>query len=185
MPLISSIFFMCLPDKVLVYGDCAVNVDPTPEQLALIAIASADTAKAFGIEPRVAMLSYSTLGSGSGPQVEKVTEAVKLAREKRPDLKLTGPIQYDAATSPRVAKVKIQGDESGVPGQATVLIFPDLNTGNNTYKAVQQATGALALGPLMQGLARAVNDLSRGCTTQDAVDTICATCIQAQFKRGV
>jgi phosphate acetyltransferase len=185
MPLVSSVFFMCLPDKVLVYGDCAINVDPTPQQLAYIAIASADTAAAFGMEPRVAMLSYSTLGSGSGAQVEKVTEAVKIAQEMRPELPLTGPIQYDAATNERVAAVKVKGPSNGVAGKANVLIFPDLNTGNNTYKAVQQATGALALGPLLQGLDGAVNDLSRGCTVGDVVDTICATCLQAQFKKAL
>lgn len=184
MPLISSVFFMCLPDKVLVYGDCAVNVDPSSEQLAYIAVASAETAAAFGIEPRIAMLSYSTLGSGSGPQVEKVTEAVRLAKEMRPDLKLTGPIQYDAATNERIAAVKVKAG-SDVAGKATVLVFPDLNTGNNTYKAVQQASGAVAMGPLMQGLARPVNDLSRGCTVADILDTICATSLQAQFKKAV
>jgi phosphate acetyltransferase len=183
MPLISSVFFMCLPDKVLVYGDCAVNVDPDPEQLALIAIASAETAAAFGIEPRVAMLSYSTLGSGSGPQVEKVMRAVSIARELRPDIKLTGPIQYDAATNERIAAVKVKDDHDGVAGKATVLIFPDLNTGNNTYKAVQQSTGALAMGPIMQGLNGAVNDLSRGCTIADIVDTICVTSLQAIFLK--
>lgn len=183
MPLVSSVFFMCLPDKVLIYGDCAINVDPDSEQLANIAIASADTATAFGIEPRVAMLSYSTLGSGSGPQVEEVTKAVAMVRKWRPDLKLTGPIQYDAATNERVAAVKVKDDKDGVAGRANVLIFPDLNTGNNTYKAVQQSTGALAMGPLLQGLAGAVNDLSRGCTVADIVDTICATSLQAQFAQ--
>lgn len=182
MPLVSSIFFMCLPDKVLVYGDCAINVDPDPEQLAYIAIASADTAAAFGMEPRVAMLSYSTLGSGSGPQVEKVTAAVERARSLRPGILLSGPMQYDAATNERVAAVKVKGDDNCVAGKANVLIFPDLNTGNNTYKAVQQASGALAMGPLLQGLGGAVNDLSRGCTVADVLDTICATSLQAQFK---
>ena len=184
MPLVSSVFFMCLPDRVLVYGDCAVNVDPDPQQLAYIAIASADTAAAFGVEPRVAMLSYSTLGSGSGPQVEKVEQAVKIAQELRPDLKLTGPIQYDAATNERIARVKVKDDENGVAGKATVLIFPSLDTGNNTYKAVQQSTGALAMGPIMQGLSGAVNDLSRGCTIADILDTICCTSLQAMFKKG-
>lgn len=185
MPLVSSVFFMCLPEgRVLVYGDCAINVDPTPQQLAYIALASADTAAAFGLEPRVAMLSYSTLGSGSGPGVEKVTEAARIAREMRPDLPLTGPIQYDAATSPRVAAVKVKDPADTVAGRANVLIFPDLNTGNNTYKAVQQSTGALAMGPLLQGLAGAVNDLSRGCTEEDILDTICATALQAQFKKA-
>lgn len=184
MPLVSSVFFMCLPDRVLVYGDCAVNVDPDPQQLAYIAIASADTAAAFGVEPRVAMLSYSTLGSGSGPQVEKVEQAVKIAQELRPDLKLTGPIQYDAATNERIARVKVKDDEHGVAGKATVLIFPSLDTGNNTYKAVQQSTGALAMGPIMQGLSGAVNDLSRGCTIADILDTICCTSLQAMFKKA-
>lgn len=184
MPLISSVFFMCLPDKVLVYGDCAVNVDPDPNQLALIAIASAETAAAFGIEPRVAMLSYSTLGSGSGPQVDKVAQAVKIAQELRPDIHLTGPIQYDAATNERIAAVKVKDDHHGVAGKATVLIFPDLNTGNNTYKAVQQSTGALAMGPIMQGLNGAVNDLSRGCTIADVIDTICVTSLQAMFLKN-
>jgi phosphate acetyltransferase len=185
MPLVSSVFFMCLPDKVLVYGDCAINVDPSPQQLAYIAIASADTAAAFGMEPRVAMLSYSTMGSGSGPQVEKVTEAVQIAQKLRPDIPLTGPIQYDAATNERVAAVKLKSAENHVAGKANVLIFPDLNTGNNTYKAVQQATGALAVGPLLQGLDGAVNDLSRGCSVADVVDTICATSLQAQFKKAM
>ena len=168
---------------MLIYGDCAINVDPSAEQLALIAIASADTAKAFGIEPRVALLSYSTLGSGSGPQVEKIIEAAKIARKLRSDIALTGPIQYDAATNPEIAAVKVKGGDDPVAGRANVLIFPDLNTGNNTYKAVQQASGGLAVGPLLQGLAGAVNDLSRGCTIADVVDTICATSLQAQFAR--
>lgn len=176
--LVSSIFFMCLPDRVLVYGDCAVNVEPSAPELAEIAIVSADTAAAFGIQPRVAMLSYSTLGSGSGPQVDKVIEATKLAKERRPDLMIEGPIQYDAAVDPAIAAQKIKG-ENPVAGHATVCIFPDLNTGNNTYKAVQQSTGAVAVGPLMQGLAKPVNDLSRGCTVVDIVNTIACTAVQA------
>ncbi|GLC50353.1 hypothetical protein PLESTB_000369800 [Pleodorina starrii] len=181
--LVSSVFFMCLPDRVLVYGDCAVNVNPTAAELATIAITSADTAAAFGIEPRVAMLSYSTLGSGAGPDVEVVTEAVSLVKARRPDIKVEGPIQYDAAIDPAVAAVKIKGG-SEVAGKATVFIFPDLNTGNNTYKAVQQSTGAIAMGPVMQGLLKPVNDLSRGCTVPDILNTICVTSIQAmQFKR--
>ncbi|KAK2078569.1 hypothetical protein QBZ16_003409 [Prototheca wickerhamii] len=176
--LVSSIFFMCLPDKVLVYGDCAVNVTPSPGELAQIATVSADTAAAFGIDARVAMLSYSTLGSGSGPQVDMVTEATRLAREARPDLNIEGPIQYDAAVDPAVAATKIKS-HSEVAGRASVCIFPDLNTGNNTYKAVQQSTGAIAIGPLMQGLARPVNDLSRGCTVADIVNTVACTAVQA------
>ncbi|KAG2494209.1 hypothetical protein HYH03_007567 [Edaphochlamys debaryana] len=179
---VSSVFFMCLPDRVLVYGDCAVNVNPSAAELAQIAITSADTAKAFGIDPRVAMLSYSTLGSGAGPDVQKVTEAVKIVKERRPDIMVEGPIQYDAAIDPEVAAVKIKG-ENKVAGKATVFVFPDLNTGNNTYKAVQQSTGAVAMGPVMQGLLKPVNDLSRGCTVPDIVNTICVTSIQAmQFK---
>jgi phosphate acetyltransferase len=176
--LVSSVFFMCLPDKVLVYGDCAVNVTPSSTDLASIAACSADTAAAFGIEPRVAMLSYSTLGSGAGPDVQKVTDAVQLIKEARPDLMVEGPLQYDAAIDPAVASVKIK-TASQVAGRATVFVFPDLNTGNNTYKAVQQATGAIAMGPVMQGLRKPVNDLSRGCTVQDIVNTICVTCVQA------
>jgi phosphate acetyltransferase len=178
--LISSIFFMCLPDRVLVYGDCAVNVDPSAEELADIAITSAGTAAAFGIEPRVAMLSYSTLGSGTGPAVEKVEHATAIVKERRPDLLVDGPIQYDAAVDPVIAaqKVKREGG-SPVAGRATVCIFPDLNTGNNTYKAVQQSTGAVAIGPLMQGLAKPVNDLSRGCTVADIVNTVACTAVQA------
>lgn len=176
--LVSSVFFMCLPDKILVYGDCAVNVSPTSEQLATIAITSADTAQAFGVDSRVALLSYSTLGSGSGPEVEKVTEAARLANEWRPDLKIEGPIQYDAAVDAEVAAVKIN-TPSQVAGRATVCVFPDLNTGNNTYKAVQQSTGAVAIGPILQGLDKPVNDLSRGCTVADIINTVECTCIQA------
>ncbi|GIL65714.1 hypothetical protein Vafri_19393 [Volvox africanus] len=183
-PLVSSVFIMCLPDKVVVYGDCAVNVNPTAAELASIAITSAETAAAFGIEPKVAMLSYSTLGSGSGPDVQKVEEAVALAKARRPDLKIEGPIQYDAAIDPKVAAVKVHGG-SEVAGQATVFVFPDLNTGNNTYKAVQQSSGAIAMGPIMQGLLKPVNDLSRGCTVPDIINTICVTSIQAsRLRRG-
>ncbi|KAL4444345.1 hypothetical protein ABPG75_012082 [Micractinium tetrahymenae] len=176
--LVSSIFFMCLPDKVLVYGDCAVNVEPKPEELAQIATVSSDTAASFGITPRVAMLSYSTGTSGFGPQVDKVKEATRIVKEQRPDLFVEGPIQYDAAVDPAIAAQKIKGG-SEVAGKANVCIFPDLNTGNNTYKAVQQSTGAIAIGPLMQGLAKPVNDLSRGCTVADIVNTVACTAVQA------
>ncbi|MDR1614004.1 MAG: phosphate acetyltransferase [Campylobacteraceae bacterium] len=175
--IISSIFFMCLDTKVLVYGDCAVNKDPSAEELAQIAISSADTAKSFGIAPKVAMLSYSTGNSGSGEEVEKVRLATKLAKEIRPDLLVEGPIQYDAAIDPTVAKTKLP--DSKVAGQATVFIFPDLNTGNNTYKAVQRSSNALAIGPVLQGLKKPVNDLSRGCLVADIVNTIVITAIQA------
>lgn len=176
--LVSSIFFMCLPDKVLTYGDCAVVVDPNAEELAQVARCSADTATAFGLEARVAMLSYSTLGSGAGPQVEKVTKATEIVKKLRPDLKIEGPLQYDASVDPTVAAQKIKAG-SEVAGKATVCVFPDLNTGNNTYKAVQQSTGAIAIGPLMQGLSRPVNDLSRGCTVADIVNTVACTAVQA------
>ncbi|MFI6015035.1 phosphate acetyltransferase [Streptomyces sp. NPDC051243] len=176
--IVSSVFFMCLADKVLVYGDCAVNPDPNAEQLADIAIQSAATAERFGVEPRIAMLSYSTGTSGSGADVDKVREATELVRERRPDLKIEGPIQYDAAVEPSVAETKLPGSE--VAGQATVLIFPDLNTGNNTYKAVQRSAGAIAVGPVLQGLRKPVNDLSRGALVQDIVNTVAITAIQAQ-----
>ena len=176
---VSSVFFMALPDRVLVYGDCAVNPNPTAEQLAEIAIASSDTAKAFGIkQPRIAMLSYSSGESGEGEDVVRVREATKLAKERRPDLILEGPMQYDAAVSADVAAAKMPG--SKVAGQATVFIFPDLNTGNNTYKAVQRETGAIAIGPVLQGLNKPVNDLSRGCTVEDVINTVAITAIQAQ-----
>ncbi|MEL4503332.1 phosphate acetyltransferase [Luteococcus sp. H138] len=177
---VSSSFLMCMPDKVMVYGDCAVNPNPNAEQLADIAISSADTAKAFGIEPKVAMLSYSTGESGSGPDVDKVREATALAKAARPDLLIEGPIQFDAAVDPGVGKKKMPGSE--VAGQATVLIFPDLNTGNNTYKAVQRTSGAIAVGPALQGLNCAVNDLSRGATVDDIVSTVAITAIQAQER---
>ncbi|MEY6431660.1 phosphate acetyltransferase [Thioalkalicoccus limnaeus] len=175
--LVSSVFFMCLADRVLVYGDCAVNPNPNAEQLADIAITSAATAADFGIAPRVAMLSYSTGASGKGADVERVRDAVRIARERRPDLKIEGPIQYDAAVDADVARTKMPDSE--VAGQATVLIFPDLNTGNNTYKAVQRSAGAVAIGPVLQGLNKPVNDLSRGCTVTDIVNTVAITAIQA------
>lgn len=173
----SSVFFMLLADRVLVYGDCAVNPDPDAAQLADIAISSADTAARFGIEPRVAMLSYSTGSSGAGADVEKVAAATKLVRERRPELLVDGPVQYDAAIDPQVAATKLP--DSPVAGRATVFIFPDLNTGNNTYKAVQRSAGAVAVGPVMQGLRRPVNDLSRGATVSDIVNTVAITAIQA------
>ncbi|XP_024368440.1 uncharacterized protein [Physcomitrium patens] len=179
IPVVSSVFFMCLPGKVLVYGDCAINSDPTSEELAAIAIASADTAAAFGIKPRVAMLSYATGDSNKGPLIQKVIDATAIARKLRPDLLIEGPLQYDAAVDPVIAKTKMKGAESEVAGKASVLIFPDLNTGNNTYKAVQQTTGAVAMGPLLQGLRKPVNDLSRGCTVPDIVTTIALTAVQA------
>ncbi|MEX1322970.1 MAG: phosphate acetyltransferase, partial [Synechococcaceae cyanobacterium] len=178
MSLISSVFLMLLEDRVVIYGDCAVNPRPDAGQLAQIAISSAETAQALGLEPRVAMLSYSSGDSGKGEEVEKVREATALTRERRPDLPIEGPIQYDAAVSPEVALQKLPG--SAVGGRATVLVFPDLNTGNNTYKAVQRETGAIAIGPILQGLNRPVNDLSRGCSVEDIVSTIVITAIQAQ-----
>ena len=165
--IISSIFFMLLPDQVLVYGDCAVNPDPTAEQLAEIAIQSAESAKSFGIDPKVAMISYSTGTSGSGADVEKVKEATRIAKDKRPDLLIDGPLQYDAAVMEDVA------------GQATVFIFPDLNTGNTTYKAVQRSADLVSIGPMLQGMRKPVNDLSRGALVDDIVYTIALTAIQA------
>jgi phosphate acetyltransferase len=179
--IVSSVFLMCLPDRVLVYGDCAVNPDPNPQQLADIAISAAMTSEMFGIEPRIAMLSYSTGESGKGADVEKVREATQIARNLRPDLKLEGPIQYDAAFDPEVAKVKMP--QSEVAGRATVFIFPDLNTGNISYKAVQRSANAVAIGPVLQGLNKPVNDLSRGCTVTDIVNTVAITAIQAQTKK--
>jgi phosphate acetyltransferase len=176
--LVSSVFLMCLEDRVLIYGDCAVNPDPDAEQLAEIAISSADTARVFGIEPRVAMLSYSTGESGKGEAVEKVREATRIAGQRRPDLVVEGPIQYDAAVDAGVAKTKLP--DSDVAGNATVFIFPDLNTGNSTYKAVQRSAGAVAIGPVLQGLNKPVNDLSRGCTVTDIVNTVAITAVQAQ-----
>jgi phosphate acetyltransferase len=176
--IVSSSFLMCFDDRVLVYGDCAVNPNPNAEELADIAISSAETAINFGIEPRIAMLSYSTGESGKGADVEKVRKATQIARERRPELKIEGPIQYDAAIEPSVAKQKMPG--SDVAGKATVFIFPDLNTGNNTYKAVQRAANAIAIGPILQGLNKPVNDLSRGCLVKDIVNTVVITAIQAQ-----
>jgi phosphate acetyltransferase len=171
---------MCLPEQVLVFGDCAVNPNPTAEQLADIAIQSADSARAFGIEPRVAMLSYSTGTSGGGEDVAKVKLATELAQKARPDLAIDGPLQYDAAIVPEVGKSK--APKSPVAGQATVFVFPDLNTGNVTYKAVQRSANAVAIGPMLQGLAKPVNDLSRGCLVEDIVFTIALTAIQAQQR---
>lgn len=175
--LVSSVFFMCLPDRVVVYGDCAINPDPSAEELAQIAATSADTSAAFGIEARVAMLSYSSGASGKGSDVEKVREATALAQQLRPGVPIDGPIQYDAAVDAGVGAKKLPG--SPVAGQASVLIFPDLNTGNNTYKAVQRETGAIAVGPVLQGLNKPVNDLSRGCTVEDVINTVLITAIQA------
>ena len=175
---VSSIFLMCLSDRVLAYGDCAIVPDPTAEQLADIAISSAATSAQFGIEPRVAMLSYSTGDSGSGVDVDKVREATRLVRERSPELLVDGPIQYDAAIEPSVARSKLP--DSVVAGRATVFIFPDLNTGNNTYKAVQRSAGAVAVGPVLQGLRKPVNDLSRGALVEDIVNTVAITAIQAQ-----
>ncbi|MDL2266691.1 phosphate acetyltransferase [Desulfovibrio sp. OttesenSCG-928-G15] len=180
--IVSSIFLMCLKDRVLAFGDCAVNPNPTAEQLADIAISSAHTASIFGIEPKVAMLSYSTGSSGKGADVDKVVEAVRIAKEKAPELLLEGPIQYDAAIDPDVARTKLP--ESKVAGQATVFIFPDLNTGNNTYKAVQRAADAVAIGPVLQGLNKPVNDLSRGCTVADIINTVAITAVQAQAEKN-
>ncbi|GAA1633523.1 phosphate acetyltransferase [Georgenia ruanii] len=176
--IVSSVFLMCLADRVLVYGDCAVNPDPSAEQLADIAIESAATAAQFDVEPRVAMLSYSTGESGAGADVEKVRTATQLVRERRPDLFVEGPIQYDAAVDASVAKTKLP--DSDVAGRATVFVFPDLNTGNNTYKAVQRSAGAVAIGPVLQGLNKPVNDLSRGALVQDIVNTVAITAVQAQ-----
>lgn len=175
--IVSSVFFMCLADQVLVYGDCAVNPNPTAEQLADIAISSAATAAQFGIEPRVAMLSYSTGKSGSGAEVDRVRAATELVKERAPELSVEGPIQYDAAVDAGVARTKLPGSE--VAGRATVFIFPDLNTGNNTYKAVQRSANAVAVGPVLQGLNKPVNDLSRGATVHDIVNTVAITAIQA------
>ncbi len=176
--LVSSVFFMLLEDRVSVYGDCAINPNPTAEELAEIAMSSATTAKAFDIEPKVAMLSYSSGASGVGEDVERVRQATAIVKQQRPDLKVMGPIQYDAAVDIKVGKLKMP--ESEIAGQANVFIFPDLNTGNNTYKAVQRETKALAIGPILQGLKKPVNDLSRGCTVDDVFNTVVVTAIQAQ-----
>lgn len=176
--IVSSIFFMCLEDRISVFGDCAINPNPNAQELAEIAISSAQTAKDFGIEPKVAMLSYSSGASGKGVDVEKVREATEIVKLEAPTLKIEGPIQYDAAVDMRIGKSKLPDSE--VAGSASVLIFPDLNTGNNTYKAVQRETGALAIGPVLQGLNKPVNDLSRGCTVDDIYSTVIITAIQAQ-----
>ncbi|WP_168403942.1 phosphate acetyltransferase [Erwinia amylovora] len=180
--LVSSVFFMLLPEQVLVYGDCAINPDPNPEQLAEIAIQSADSALAFGIEPRVAMISYSTGNSGAGSDVEKVREATRIAQEKRPDLVIDGPLQYDAAIMADVAQSK--APDSPVAGRATVFIFPDLNTGNTTYKAVQRSADLISIGPMLQGMRKPVNDLSRGALVDDIVYTIALTAIQSKQAEG-
>ncbi|ATZ12089.1 phosphate acetyltransferase [Erwinia amylovora] len=180
--LVSSVFFMLLPEQVLVYGDCAINPDPNPEQLAEIAIQSADSALAFGIEPRVAMISYSTGNSGAGSDVEKVREATRIAQEKRPDLVIDGPLQYDAAIMADVAQSK--APNSPVAGRATVFIFPDLNTGNTTYKAVQRSADLISIGPMLQGMRKPVNDLSRGALVDDIVYTIALTAIQSKQAEG-
>ena len=181
--IVSSIFFMCLKDRVLAYGDCAVNPNPVAHELAEIAISAAETAKIFGVEPRVALLSYSTGESGKGADVDKVREAVRIAHERAPELLLEGPIQYDAAVDPVVARKKMP--DSKVAGKATVFIFPDLNTGNNTYKAVQRSAKAVAIGPIMQGMNKPVNDLSRGCLVPDIINTVAITAIQAQAEKGL
>lgn len=175
---VSSVFFMCLEDRVSVFGDCAINPNPTATELAEIAISSAESSKNFGIEPKIAMLSYSSGSSGKGADVDRVREATEIVKRERPDLKIEGPIQYDAAVDRRVGRSKMPGSQ--VAGQASVLIFPDLNTGNNTYKAVQRETGAIAIGPMLQGLNKPVNDLSRGCTVEDIFNTVIITAIQAQ-----
>jgi phosphate acetyltransferase len=174
---VSSVFFMLLPEQVLVYGDCAINPDPNAEELADIAIQSADSAQAFGVNPVVAMISYSTGSSGSGADVEKVREATRIARELRPDLVIDGPLQYDAAAIADVGKSK--APDSPVAGKATVFIFPDLNTGNTTYKAVQRSANVVSIGPMLQGLRKPVNDLSRGALVDDIVFTIALTAVQA------
>lgn len=178
--LVSSVFFMCLPEEVVVYGDCAINPDPSAADLADIALQSADSAAALGIEPRVAMISFSTGSSGSGTDVDKVAAATALAREQRPGLVIDGPLQYDAAAVASVASTKRPG--SAVAGRATVFVFPDLNTGNTTYKAVQRSADVLSIGPMLQGLARPVNDLSRGASVEDIVYTIALTAIQAGLR---
>ena len=179
--IVSSVFLMCLKDRILVFGDCAINPNPDAQQLAEIALSSAETARVFGITPRVAMLSYSTGDSGKGEDVDKVIEATRIAKERAPDLPLEGPLQYDAAIDPEVAMTKMP--HSKVAGKATVFIFPDLNAGNNTYKAVQRAASAVAIGPVLQGLRKPVNDLSRGCTVADIVNTVAITAIQAQAEK--
>jgi phosphate acetyltransferase len=179
---VSSVFFMALADRVLVYGDCAIIPEPTVDQLADIAVSSAATAAQFGVEPRIAMLSYSTGASGAGVEVDRVRAATELVRQRRPDLLVDGPIQYDAAVDASVAEAKLPG--SSVAGRATVFIFPDLNTGNNTYKAVQRSAGAVAIGPVLQGLNQPVNDLSRGATVRDIVNTVAITAVQSQAMKA-
>jgi phosphate acetyltransferase len=183
IPIVSSLFFMSLDTKVLVYADCAINQDPNADELATIAITSADTARRFGIEPRVAMLSYSTGSSGKGADVTKVAQATELVKQRRPDILIEGPIQYDAAIDIDVARTKLPDSE--VAGTATVFIFPDLNTGNNTYKAVQRSSGAVAIGPVLQGLKKPINDLSRGCQIADIVNTVVITAIQASQSETI
>jgi phosphate acetyltransferase len=177
--LVSSVFFMCLPDEVVVYGDCAINPQPDAEELADIAIQSAASAKAFGIEPRVAMISFSTgTSGGSGTEVEKVAEATRIVKERVPDLAVDGPLQYDAAAIASVGRSKRPGSE--VAGQANVFIFPDLDTGNTTYKAVQRSAAVVSIGPMLQGLRKPVNDLSRGALVEDIIYTLALTAIQAR-----
>ena len=184
--IVSSVFLMCMGDRVVCFGDCAVNPNPNARQLAEIALSSAETARIFGIDPKVAMLSYSTGGSGRGADVEKVMEATcvarELAKERGMMIPIEGPLQYDAAVDPEVASTKMPDSE--VAGHATVFIFPDLNTGNNTYKAVQRSVpGSTAIGPVLQGLNKPVNDLSRGCRVRDIVNTVAITAIQAQAEK--
>jgi len=181
LDIVSSLFFMCLDTQVLIYADCAINQNPNAQELASIAITSADTAISFGIEPKIAMLSYSTGDSGYGEDVEKVREATRIAKKLRPDLIIDGPMQYDTAIDKDVARQKLPNSKVG--GEATLFIFPDLNTGNNTYKAVQRSTGALAIGPILQGLKKPINDLSRGCLVEDIVNTVAITAIQAQQSK--
>lgn len=181
--LVSSVFLMCLPEKVWAFADCAVNPEPTAEELVDIASSTADTARAFGINPKVAMLSYSTGTSGSGVEVDKVRTATELLIKRRPELEVAGPIQYDAAVDVEVGRAKLPGNP--VAGNATVFIFPDLNSGNTAYKAVQRSADAIAIGPILQGLSKPINDLSRGCTIADIVSTVAITAIQSQVrKRG-
>jgi phosphate acetyltransferase len=180
--IVSSVFFMLMPDQVLVYGDCAINPDPTAEELAEIAIQSADSAAAFGLDPRVAMISYSTGASGAGEDVEKVRDATRLVHERRPNLVVDGPIQYDAASVESVGQQK--APSSPLAGHANVFVFPDLNTGNTTYKAVQRSAGVVSVGPMLQGLRKPVNDLSRGALVDDIVYTIALTAIQAQAQEA-
>jgi phosphate acetyltransferase len=181
--LVSSVFLMCLPEKVWAFADCAVNPEPTAEELVDIAASTADTARAFGINPKVAMLSYSTGTSGSGVEVDKVRTATELLMKRRPELEVAGPIQYDAAVDEEVGRAKLPGNP--VAGNATVFIFPDLNSGNTAYKAVQRSADAIAIGPILQGLSKPINDLSRGCTIADIVSTVAITAIQSQVrKRG-